>query len=1602
MFFLCMNVSNGYDYLKNQDVEYNVSQMEIDFWMDPPLSGYHNAYPPSGINCIAQKSNDENIYLITSQSLIIRNSMWESCRDQKRTVSVFKRNLDLSKNVDHIIIGEPEYISIYSLNKCYRWNEQDMEEIEQTDHDFRYNKEKEICLRKGFLWRDDITDWKKRCQCGCCQPKISPVGGEGSDYVTSCGIHEESNILYYIGGNYHGCLDHYNTQPSLVRINLTNFTFIDRTILNEIDGYGLQGNWSNIKHEKYHKYFNFPGTSQLVNNKIFLAFSHSNSGIWEINIDSNPIKLINSYQKFIPRQETELWGNSTKTITVYDLLPTLTKSLYDKNKNILYFLSESFHDNAKLLKLNLSNTNYYNKSSLTTLSGLNNIKKIKYDSIRNQYYILQGDVSSKLYKLDENFNIISLSDTCGIDELSFPIDWQVAETMELDEDSGLIYVFFNDEPYNGFSIVRINDFSFSDVHKFLFYRHGQEWTPIRMNTTIINRKTGKLFVANSADAESFFMAVSEVNLKGCAKGKVYSNNTCNNCPPGTYTNIAGLDNCKLCDYGHSTVSSQSSECYKCSKGKYANVLGTTQCHDCLIGKYSELEGSRVCIDCEAGKYSIKEMSETPTDCLECDTGKYSESGDIECILCVLGRYVSNKKSCLECPPGKYGDQIGILSHTDCKPCPLGKYNNISGRDNLDYCISCIEGKYSLTKTATGIGSCLDCEKGRYRNLNMDPGQICEICENGKFSEKGSEMCNLCTQGKYNKGDDSSDHIRCELCPSGKYNSILGADDIDKCLDCDLGKYSTTLGLNTSEGCKKCVMGKYNNILGSTSINDCQDCTEGKYMKVNVGRSDNDCLDCPVGFFSLQSSISCNNCEIGKFNSLVASSDCSICDEGKYTDEINTISCKDCPENAEPNELFDICECISGTYTVNTNDTIICMECPENFICEKGAIIETLKLNKGFWRVDKNSLEAIRCKKGYNCIGGEITNSSDDLCNIGHTGPVCDVCLKGWAKNEGKCFKCLSDTAITIRSYAFTAIFPIIICGIIVFMIKTANPESSTEQKEPLSGVVKIFMNYAQIFTLASSFEINWPEIVLSFFDRTKEFSSPKISFYSSDCTLKWTYYDKLLVYMVLPIIYCISVIIILSVYSFLCYKKNRTKNLLTLTGSEKIEFIKKNPNPIVFYKSWLYTSILIGLFLSWPTIIKQSLSVIPCKKYGNEYYLLEDLSIKCYTSRYYTYLVLSYISIIVYGFFVPFTAWNILRVRKYSLYDYESKYEMPAPISFLFLGYREEVWYYEFIVMAKKYSLILITVFLKEYSRYQMICASLFIQAAFFIHVFLRPYDSITNYGILCNKLENISLLALVVTLNSGLFFGTIEDQYNLGSFEMILIVLLFLMNILVLVYFFYYLVLLSFKEGLGKIKGVCLKLLEKDSCLVKCFNDERKELIKKWSSNQDIDTYGINLKSNEEIELFHHFFNDKKMFSHELKHYLKDKQINKLNNMLNRIRCKIEIIEKNRCWMAVLNNRLYKKLRNELVKNKNKIDEKSIEKLNDILENYVDNGIKYSRNIEDISKRALTTIRRNSIIELKNLTENPMNTDEPEFNFKSNIKLSISDLTSQPKNIIL
>jgi len=1572
--FLVFNLffAESYNYLNNDKVNYDVKQMDLDHPWDQgkSTSGYHIGFPRGGIGCITSKNDNDEIYLISSQALLSRWNEYYRCSEQYRTVSIFKRNLTSSKNEKELIIGE-EYTGSYNY-QCYFWNDYDLTLFDHLTSHEKYNKERELCINKGHFWRDDMTPKPNGCYCGCCKNINRPVGGKGSDNVVTCGIDKQYNILYYIGANYHKCGSYYNTKPSLVRINLTSFQFMDRTILNEIEDTNNLTKWQDNELLEQERYFNFPGTSHIYNGKIYLSFRITNNGIWVIDIRNHKIKIIQAYQVLEPYNHIEFNGTQEIKTTKYEILSSISRSYFNEKDKIIYFVAETYTDNAKILILNVSNNNIFNDIKIIELNGINNVKGIKMDTKREKIYLLVGQVSSEMYKMDKQFNVIPVSQECEVDSLTFPIEWKSAESFEIDEISGYIYVFFIKKPYNGFSTIRINDFTLNHTfNKFIFYNKDDElWEPEYLNISYINRKSGKIFISNFPNENNFFLSFSEISILGCSYGRRKDMNDCINCIPGTYSNKIGTNTCKLCNFGYSSSDYESSNCNLCTKGKYANLLGSSNCESCGPGNYSENTGSKICKNCEAGKYNSKTGSLTPTDCLECQNGKYSKNGFDSCLTCDLGKVTIDKKYCYDCLVGTYSINLDITSYDQCLKCPKGRYNNNIGSKSINDCIVCEVGTYSLIFGGSSKDSCLNCPAGMYRSLNMNSGEKCNICQNGKYSSDKAEECIDCSKGKYNNGLEKEDHLTCLNCLIGKYSNILGADSELKCINCQVGKYSIILGSNTSNNCLKCEKGKYSDIIGSDSKENCKQCPGGKFRKFKGGMSINDCINCPVGFYSYQNTISCEACAKGKYSINPGSFECTNCEEGEFTNENSTISCNLCPENSKPNHDFTRCECITGTYMEN-NEPLICSMCPPNFICEKKSTIETLKVKPKFWRANKTTLYLEKCKKGYNCPGGEINNTSDDLCNVGHIGPICDVCKEGWAKNDGKCFECLTTTGIKVRSYIFTFIFPIIIACITFFMIKTANPSTSETQKEPLSGVIKIFMNYAQIFTLASSFEINWPEMVLILFDRTKEFSSPKISFYSSDCTIGWDYYNKLLIYIVLPILYVILVFSILYIYTFYFYDKKRNKKIKDEDFNDDEKFYKKNPNPKIFFQSWLCTATLIGLFLAWPTIIKQSLSIIPCKKFGTQYYLLEDLSIECYTTKHFTYSVLCYISLVVYGIIVPFIAYNLIREKRFSLYDFESKYEMPAPLSFLFLGYREEVWYYEFIVMAKKYSLILITVFLKEYSRYQMICASLFIQAAFFIHVFLRPYDSISNYGVLCNKLESISLLALVVTLNSGLFFGTINDQYQLGSFEYVLITLLFLMNALVMIYFLYYLIKLSVNESMGYLKKFYKKLEDRKFFCLKYISNEKRKIIKEWSEVDKIDTYGINLKSPEEIELFNHFFNDKKMFSHELKEILKNEDLNKLGFILNKIRSQIEIIEKQRCWLSVQNNRLYKKLRKELVDNKNKLSKENINKLNDILENYINNGLKYSKTIDNISEKALKSIRRKSIIEMQTITEN-------------------------------
>ena len=1081
------------------------------------------------------------------------------------------------------------------------------------------------------------------------------------------------------------------------------------------------------------------------------------------------------------------------------------------------------------------------------------------------------------------------------------------------------------------------------------------------------------------------------------------NDFCTNCPTGKWAwDKKSCMDCPTGTYSFSTGLISSNDCIVCQKGKYQPQVAQiteSSCISCSEGSIGIIVGASSnssCVSCQAGKFKKSLVS-----CEVCPDGWVSNIVNDFCTNCPTGKWAWDKKSCMDCPTGTYSFSTGLISSNDCLMCQKGKYQPKVAQITESSCISCDEGSVGIISGASSNSSCVSCEAGKFKKslvmcescpsgwVSNFKNEFCTICPVGKISDSYGLECKDCEPGKYNDliGLSIADD-QCKLCTKGKYSSEIGATNVFSCKDCPTGKYSNEIGLIDGSYCISCVVGKYNtltgqisadscvscnpgkwsnnvgsnsssfcidceagyfsNVIGASSSAECKECPAGTYNENSGVNTINNCKNCATGSFSTIASISCNLCDFGKFSSIMGAQSCSSCPEGKYTNELGSFVCNSCPLNSEQNYLKTGCICSASSYNTKTNSSELpdCMDCGDEFVCAKGTQVQTLDLKAHHWRENDNTIVTYKCKNIFACKGGKITNSSDSLCKPGHKGPICDVCEKGYSKDDGVCLKCPEDNT---RTVGLTIFIPLVCVILIIFLIKTANP--SENKKEEVNGLVKIFMNYAQVFSLASSFQINWPTLVRYLFERAKEFSSPRISFYSSDCAIGWSYYQKLIVYMALPLFYMVSVTIIIALMS-LCYCRNKKKKLEQLpTQVLKDEYNSRKPSCLEFFRAWEKTAVVVGTFLSWPTIVEKTLEVMNCEKVGNTYYLVKDFSVTCYDSTHNTFLIVSYFAIIIYGIGIPAFGFYLLYKYRYRLYDMQNRYDGSTPLSFLFLGYREKRWYYEFLIMGKKAGLILLSVFLRNHPRYQIIGASLLIQISFFLHVFLRPYDTITSYGAICNKLESISLLSLVMTLSTGLFFGTPDSGYELGVFEDVLIVLLILSNGGIVLYFFIYFLVLGKKTFISHLRDSGREKFEKNKVpwFIYCFNDNIKQQFKLWVYKEQTNNFGIHLKNDHEKEIFTNYFEEKKSKLNLLNHKIDKISKRRLSVKLDKIRSQIQVMEKQRCWQTIQNNRLYGKLKSIASSNKMKLSKAEVKELNDVFKLYIKHGVKYNDQMNNL-----------------------------------------------------
>lgn len=878
----------------------------------------------------------------------------------------------------------------------------------------------------------------------------------------------------------------------------------------------------------------------------------------------------------------------------------------------------------------------------------------------------------------------------------------------------------------------------------------------------------------------------------CPKGRFRAEGApqqCNVCPEGYFSSERGKFQCTECPAGSKTLGENRMVCLACAAGMFD--VGGNSCVPCPANTYNAAEGApneAACLPCDPGSQTVTAGSSSASQCVACSAGKARSSGEPKCSLCQAGQTAQAEGSheCQPCPAGFYETN----SRTECRACSAGTHQHSDGSTACD---ACTQGTFSRAEKAT---ECEECPKGYFTESEFSTG--CFECGAGTFKHvAGLGACQQCSRGTFSTEVAANSSAHCKPCPAGwwatptltscvacdqgHYNPLHSQSTPQACTACPAGTFGKRTGANHSGMCAECDAGRYSKELGSSTHESCLPCAPGMYRNSPGAGSEDDCAECSAGFASASASANCFECAPGTFSS-GASSDCTFCPADRHAPEPASLSCVACPEGAEPSSTRTECVCSTTFYSANGSGLSECKVCPSVAVCDRTNItLADLHLKRGYWRHAETSLEIRRCPEPAACTGGAIVNSSTDaMCREGHTGPLCAVCMVGYAKTrDGICAPCPPEKASL--NMAVTVLAPLALTAIVVVMVVTANGDLTAADDNRFSAILKITSSMLQVYTVCSAFDVRWPSLLVTIFERSDALN-PTLGFYSAQCSFGWTYFGKSYVYMTLPPLYVGVALLAIAVSS----------RCLAEEGQRR-----------TFIKHWGQTATVVGLFLMYTAVLKSLFRGLACDRVGGNYYLSTDYSIRCYEGEHARFIAPAVLCLVVYGAGIPLTAIGLIWRWRFSLHE-----EGARPLQFLHRGYRRERYFWEVVIVVRKVVVISMSIFMftgDTMTRYQSPVASWFFVGCLILHLTCQPFDPLTEYGRVCNSLEASAIAACICTLNAGIIFGTHTQDYDHGVFEGLVLIFTIVINSIVAALFGYHI----FRSGLAKGKESCRKVLK-------------------------------------------------------------------------------------------------------------------------------------------------------------------------------------------------
>ena len=447
-----------------------------------------------------------------------------------------------------------------------------------------------------------------------------------------------------------------------------------------------------------------------------------------------------------------------------------------------------------------------------------------------------------------------------------------------------------------------------------------------------------------------------------------------------------------------------------------------------------------------------------TACTACPAGRFLDTSSQSCQVCALGTFASSNGSavCTTNTPGYYSStdrtsQIAcpagtFLNGSSCSHCQPGTFTNLAGQTT---CQVNPVGQVSTPQTTLSSGL----------QLGGIAAASFGAAENSTLTVAIATSLNVSAASVAITGIADAASGRRHLATSGQVTAnftvtCVGAAESSAAIASlnATANFSSTLARTLSTSADPLL-----STLSAVSIVVSAPVSASTLYLASQ--------PCQAGTFLNGATQSCDACAVGTVAPNTGATTCTVCPA--RTVWLNaSVACTPCPDNAvtSPNYAAQ-CACAPGFFDITFGASLdgpVCSPCPLGGVCNVGFIAA----DEGWWRQNTASAVLYKCREG-NCLAesvvGPLTpgdvgagyssallappplnaSTAPTNCVPGNTGPLCALCLPGFAIQSGACLPCDPGSAYEdwTASQQAALIVPCILVGLLAIAFAFFQPLS---------------------------------------------------------------------------------------------------------------------------------------------------------------------------------------------------------------------------------------------------------------------------------------------------------------------------------------------------------------------------------------------------------------------------------------------------------------------------------------------------------------------------------------------------------------------------------